>query len=79
MALDSVRNALLEHTLRRLTAGTARGLVATGPAQAAFMNQVGRAHATNALTRGLSGGGDALTNLLLRSAAPQGANALLGR
>jgi hypothetical protein len=79
MLYGSIKEQLTRNALARLSEGTARGLAATGPAQQDFLGQLSRAYATNALSRGASSGGDALTNLLMRSAGPQGYNALMGR
>jgi hypothetical protein len=79
MLYGSLKEQLTRSALARLSEGTARGLAATGPAQQDFLGQLSRAYATNALSRGASSGGDALTNLLMRSAGPQGYNALMER
>ena len=79
MLYESIKEQLTRSALARLSEGTARGLAATGPSQQDFMGQLSRAYATNALSRGASSGGDALTNLLMRSAGPQGFNALMER
>lgn len=73
---NAAKNALTSSALKRLTEGTARGLSATGPEQSAFMQQLARAHATNAATNALSGGSNALVNLLTRGAGPGAFNAL---
>lgn len=74
-AYGALRNAMAENAMRRLTTGTARGLVATGPEQAAFLAQLGRAYGTNALARGIADNAAFGANLFTRS-APQFGNAL---
>lgn len=69
---SSARNALTESARNRLIEGTARGLSATGPQQAAFLDHLERAfrigHGANALAHV----GSAAANLLTRT----GGNAL---
>lgn len=67
-ALGAARNALTSRALNKLTEGTARGLVATGPEQRAFLQQVARAARTNAIHNVLASRGAMAANLLTRSA-----------
>jgi hypothetical protein len=66
-AYGAAKNALTSRALNRLTEGTAKGLVATGPEQREFLKQVESAGRTNALVSNLSRKGEAVANVLTRT------------
>ena len=68
MLYNNATNALSSRALQRLTEGTAKGLVATGPEQREFLKQVARAARTNAVNNALVRRGEFVGNLLTRSA-----------
>ncbi len=72
-ALQSMRN----WQYQRLTGGLARGFTAVGPEQRAFLDQVQRAHATNALAASAAQKASTGANLLTRTLGPRGVNSLM--
>ncbi len=67
MAYGGARRSLSANALNKLTEGTARGLIAKGAEQRAFLKQVERAARTNASSNALVRRGVAAANLLTRS------------
>jgi hypothetical protein len=65
---------MTRNALARLTASTASGLSATGPAQADFLAQIARAHATGGAVNALANGGSSAANLLTRGLGPRVVN-----
>jgi hypothetical protein len=72
-------NAFAGAARNRLIEGTARGLVATGPEQNAFMSQVGRAYRAQPVTKALSVLGSGVSNLLSRPLLQAGEQEVLNR
>jgi hypothetical protein len=75
-ASQSALNSMRNWQYQRLTGGLAKGLIATGPEQSAFLDQVQRAASTNALSSRASQKAAIGANLLTRTLGPYGSNAL---
>lgn len=78
MIYGNLHNAFTEAARQRLMEGTARGLVSTGPEQAQFMGQVGRAFTAAPMTKNLADTGSLATNLLARPLIQQQSRNLFG-
>lgn len=78
-ALNALRTQISEGSRNALTEGTARGLVATGPEQQAFINQLQRAAATAKGSSAITNAANVGTNLLFRAASDRYRNQLLPR
>lgn len=76
---NAVRNALTERSRNLLTGGTASGLVASGAARQAFLDQVARAARIGGAADRIASGAGAGINLLARGASPQIQNLLAGQ
>lgn len=70
-ALNALRTQVTEGSRNALTEGTARGLVATGPEQQAFINQLQRAAMTAKGSSEITNGANVGTNLLFRAASDE--------
>lgn len=70
-ALNSLKTQFAEGSRNALTEGTARGLVATGPSQQAFLNQLARAASTAKGSAGITSAANIGTNLLFRAASDE--------
>jgi hypothetical protein len=70
-ALNSLRAQISEGSRNALTEGTAKGLVATGSSQQAFLNQLERAAATAKGSSAITNAANVGSNLLFRAASDE--------